>query len=139
VSHTVILDNEAAQALASVQHWAHAKVVAYFQVIAARKKRAQPIAAVVPTSVRVESGWDRSAPAWAFANRLRIADHVLDTASANAAAAIRRRLGTRISVADAHVGVVIQATPPGRITVLTSDPLDMRSVAETTPVTIVTI
>jgi hypothetical protein len=44
-------------------------------------------------TVRAEAGWDRTSPAWAFPNQLRIADIPLDTAAANIAAAIRARTG----------------------------------------------
>jgi hypothetical protein len=75
----------------------------------------------VPTAVRVEAGWDRTSPAWAFTNRLRISDSPLDTVSANVAAAgIRDRTG--VSVADSHLGTVIKSAPPSQITVVTSDP-----------------
>ena len=110
MSHTVVLDNEAVQALSNPDHPKHDKVVSHFQVVADRKKKAVQIAIVVPTSVRVEAGWDRTAGAWAFANRLGIADAGLDTTHANLATAIRGRIGAHISVVDAHVGAVIQST-----------------------------
>jgi hypothetical protein len=69
------------------------RVVSHAQVVASRKRRAVAIQMVVPTAVRVEAGWDRTAPAWAFPNRLRITDRPLDTASANTAAGIRDRTG----------------------------------------------
>jgi hypothetical protein len=139
VTHTIVLDNEAVQALAGPGHPKHRTVVAYLQVVAQRRKKAVPIAIVVPTAVRVEAGWNRSAAAWAFANRLRIADVSLDTARSNTSAAIRSRLGVQVSVVGAHVGAVIQSSTADVITVLTSDPHDIRSVAETTPVNVVVI
>jgi predicted nucleic acid-binding protein len=84
------------------------------------------VSIAVPTAVRVEAGWDRTAPAWAFINRLRIADLPLDASQANAAAAIRNR--TQVSVADAHLGAAIQSAD--QVTVVTSDPPDMQLVAE---------
>jgi hypothetical protein len=60
-------------------------------------------------------------------NRLRIADSPLDTASANTAAGICDRTG--VSVADSHLGAVIQSAPHRQITIVTSDPGDMRLVA----------
>jgi len=92
---------------------------------------------VVPTAVRVGAGWDRTCPAWAFPNRLRIADIPLDTACASAAAAIGHRAG--VSVADAHPGAVIRSAPDRQITVVTSDPGDMRLVAGDRDVTVVAI
>jgi hypothetical protein len=52
---------------------------------------------------------------------------MLDTVSANTAAGIRDRIG--VSVADSHIGAVIQSASTGQITVVTSDPGDMRRVA----------
>ena len=72
-----------------------------------------------------------------IANRLRIADVPLDAARASTAAAIRSRAG--VSVADAHLGAVIQAAPAGQITVVTSDPGDMRLVAGDRDITIAAI
>jgi hypothetical protein len=92
----------------------------------------------VPTAVRVEAGWDRTSPAWVFPNRLHIADVPLDAARASTAAAIRHRTG--VCVADAHLGAVIQSAPAGQqIAVATSDPADMRLVAEDREITVVAI
>jgi predicted nucleic acid-binding protein len=90
-----------------------------------------------PAAVRVEAGWDRSSPQWAFINRLRIADVVLDAVRANTAAAIRGR--AQVSVADAHIGATVQSAPDAEITVITSDPEDIRRVAGGRAVTVVAI
>jgi predicted nucleic acid-binding protein len=74
---------------------------------------------LVPAAVRVEAGWDRTSPQWAFLNRLRIADVPLDAVHANAAAAIHAQ--AQVSVADAHIGATLQSAPNVDITVLTSD------------------
>jgi hypothetical protein len=137
VTHLVILDCEAVQALRDPGHPKHRRVVSHAQVVASRKRRAVAIQMVVPTVVRVEAGWDRTSPAWVFTNRLRIADSPLDTASANTAAFIRDRTG--VSVADSHVGAVIQSAPHSQITVVTSDPGDMRLVAGNKNVIVVAI
>lgn len=139
MSRLVVLDNEAVQALRDPAHAKHRRVVSYVQVVASRKKRAEAIGIVVPTAVRVEAGWDRTSPAWAFPNRLRAADSVLDTGSGNMAAAVRAR--TDVSVADAHIGAVLRAGTDVRLTVITSDPGDMRRLAQDADadVTIVTI
>jgi len=137
MSRLVVLDNEAVQALADPAHRKHRQVVSHAQVVASRKRRAAAIEIVVPTAVRVEAGWDRSSPAWAFPNRLRIADIPLDTAHASAAAAIRHRTG--VSVADAHLGAVIRSAPASQVTVLTSDPGDMRLVAGDRDITVVAV
>lgn len=127
MTHLVVLDCEAIQALRDPGHPRHRHVVSHAQVVASRKRRAVAMQMMAPTAVRVEAGWDRTSPAWAFPNRLRITDGPLDTASANTAAGIRDRTG--VSVADSHLGAVIQSAPHDQITVVTSDPGDMRLVA----------
>lgn len=137
MSRLVVLDNEAVQALRDPSHREHRRVISYVQVVADRKRRAKTINAVMPTAVRVEAGWDRTSSAWAFPNRLRIADVPLDTMCANSAAAVRARTG--VSVADAHLGAVITSASGTEITVITSDPRDMRRVAGDVNVTVVAI
>ena len=137
MTHLVVLDCEAIQALQDPGHPKHLRVVSYAHVVASRKRRAAAIQMVVPTAVRVEAGWDRTAPAWVFPNRLRITDSPLDTASANTAAGIRDRTG--VSVADSHLGAVIQSAPHDQVTVVTSDPGDMRLVAEDRNITVAAI
>src|SRR5688500_1895212 len=99
---TVVLDNEAVQALRSTAHPKHAQVIAHVQVVAQRKRKAVPLDVVVPAAVRVEAGWDRRMPAAALINHLRIIDAPLESTSANAAADLVARL--HVSVADAHIG-----------------------------------
>jgi predicted nucleic acid-binding protein len=136
MSRTVLLDNEAVQALDPV-HPKHRRVLSHIQVVTQRKRRAIELRVAVPTAVRVEAGWDRTAPTWAFANQLRISDEALDETQANAAAAIRT--AARISVADAHLGAVIRSNGSDQIAVLTSDRKDVRRAAGTKRVTIVAI
>jgi predicted nucleic acid-binding protein len=133
----IVLDNEAVQALQDPAHPKHRQIVSHTQVIASRKRRAAAIQLAVPTAVRVEAGWDRTSSAWAFPNRLRIADIPLDAANASIAAAIRNRTG--VSVADAHLGAAIQSAPTGPITVVTSDPGDMRLVVGDRQITVAAI
>ena len=130
----VVLDNEAVRALQDPAHPKHRHVVSHVQVVASRKRRAAAIQVVVPTAVRVEAGWDRTSPAWVFPNRLRIVDSPLDTASASTAASIRNETG--VSVADSHIGAVIQSAHDDQITVVTSDPRDMRLVARDKDITV---
>jgi predicted nucleic acid-binding protein len=137
MSHLVLLDNEAVQALAESTHPRHRRVLSHAHVVAQRTRRQAPIRVAVPTGVRVEAGWDRTAPASAFLNRLRVADIALDTASADIAAAIVVRTG--VSVADAHLGAVMRAAADDQLTVITSDPNDMRSVAAPRNITTVAI
>ena len=137
MTHLVVLDCEAIQALQDPGHPKHLRVVSYAQVVASRKRRAVAIQMAVPTAVRVEAGWDRTSSAWVFTNRLRITDSPLDTASANTAAGIRDRTG--VSVADSHLGAVIQSALHDQITVVTSDPGDMRMVAGDKNITVTAI
>ena len=92
---TVVLDNEAVQALRATDHPKHSLVVAHVQVVAQRKRKALPLEVVVPTAVRVEAGWDRRAPAAALINHLRIRDVSLEPASANVAAVATVRAAAR--------------------------------------------
>lgn len=135
----VVLDNEAVQSLRSSAHPKHAQVIRYVRVAVGRRRRVAPSSVVVPTAVRVESGWDRTDPVWALANSLEIVDVPLDPVRADRAAVIRRRVGLQVSVVDAHVGAVVQAAQADRVAVITSDPADMAAVAEGTPVVIVAI
>jgi hypothetical protein len=64
-------------------------------------------------------------------------DIPLDAAHASAAAAIRNQTG--VSVANAHLGAVIQSAPADQITVVTSDPGDMRLVAGDRKITVTAI
>jgi predicted nucleic acid-binding protein len=137
MTRLVVLDNEAVQALASPRHPKHKRALSYVEVVERRKRNAATISLLAPTSVRVEAGWDRSSAQWAFLNRLRIIDACLDSASANAAAAIRERV--QVSVADAHIGATVQTAPDADITVVTSDPEDIRKVVGDRLVTVVVI
>lgn len=137
MTRLIVLDNEAVQALASPHHQKHRIVLRNVELVQHRKRHAVAISIVVPTAVRVEAGWERTSPQWAFLNRLRITDIPLDAAHANAAAAIHERAG--VSVADAHIGAAVQFSPNADVTVITSDPADIRKVAGDRPVTVVAI
>jgi predicted nucleic acid-binding protein len=137
MTRLVVLDNEAVQALASPRHPKHQKILAHMEAVERRKRHATAIALVVPAAVRVEAGWDRTSPQWAFLNRLRIMDIPLDTAHANAAAAIHEQ--AQVSVADAHIGATMQSAPNVDLTVITSDPADIRKVAGDRQLTVVAI
>ncbi len=135
---TVVLDNEAVQALSASTHPKHVRVLAHVQVVAQRKRKAVPLDVVVPTAVRVEASWDRRAQSAAFINHLRITDVPLETPNANVAAGLVARL--HVSVADAHIGATVTAVADrGPVAIITSDPEDMAAVADPVPVTIVTI
>jgi predicted nucleic acid-binding protein len=137
MTRLVVLDNEAVQALASPRHPKHQRVLGYVEVVERRKRNAAAISLLAPTAVRVEAGWDRSSPQWAFLNRLRIVDVLLDAVCANKAAVIREQ--AQVSVADAHIGATVQSAPDADITVVTSDPEDIRRVSGGRQVTVVAI
>lgn len=137
MSHLVLLDNEAVQALGDPAHPKHHRAISHTQVVTQRKRKTLAIRIAVATSIRVEAGWNRTAPVSAFLNRLGIADIALDARQANLAADLRRQTG--VSVADAHLGAIMQSAAADRVTVLTSDPDDMRVVAGNAAVTIVTL
>jgi predicted nucleic acid-binding protein len=137
MTRLVVLDNEAVQALASPRHPKHQRVLGHMEAVERRKRHAAAISLLVPAAVRVEAGWDRTSPQWAFLNRLRIADVPLGVGHANAAAAIHEQ--TQVSVADAHIGATLQSAPNADVTVITSDPGDIRRVAGDRSVTVVAI
>ena len=137
MTRLVVLDNEAIQALGNPAHPKHRKMLGHMEAVERRKRRAVAISLAVPTAVRVEAGWDRTAPQWAFLNRLRITDVPLDAARTNAAATIHEQ--AQVSVADAHIGATVQSAPNADITVITSDPGDIRRVAGDRAITVVTI
>ena len=137
MNRLVLLDNEAVQALRDPTHRKHQRVLDETQIVFKRVVRTLSVRVAVPASVRVEAGWNRAAPAWAFVNRFPIDDIPLDTSHADAAAGIAKRTG--VSVADAHLGAAIQAAGADHVTVLTSDPGDMRKVAEGRRVNVVAL
>ncbi|MDN5860143.1 MAG: hypothetical protein L0H84_16135 [Pseudonocardia sp.] len=122
-----MLDSEAVQALVDVHHRKHRRALAAIEVATPRPRTgADPPHVVVPTSVRVEAGWNRRAPGAAPANRTRVEDHPLGSDVADRAAVLRGDL--RISVADAHLATVL-ATGRAPFAVLTSDVEDIRRIA----------
>lgn len=126
-SRTVVLDNEAVHVLLDGRHRKHRRLLAAVELIAARNlRRSGTVDLLVPTTVRVEAGWDRFAPDAAKANQLRAMDAPLDGPVANRSVQLRKAL--KISVADAHLGAVLDSTP-GPHSVLTSDVDDVTRIA----------
>jgi hypothetical protein len=80
----------------------------------------------VPTTVRVEAGWNRQDRNAAGINRPRVTDHPLDATRADKAAALHTRLG--VSITDALLGAVL-ADLSGPHTALTSDMRDLKRIA----------
>ncbi len=119
---TVVLDNEAVQALVDPDHRKHRRALAMVEAVTSRNlRRAGSVQLVVPTAVRVEAGWDRRARSAAVVNRLRVADLPLDSAAADHAANVAGSLS--VSVAYAHLAAALQSTP-GPHAVVTSDRRD---------------
>lgn len=133
-----VLDSEMVSALAQPGSNKHRKALSYVEADkGARRRRSSGARWLVPTTVRVESGWDRSAPEAAIVNRLGIIDHPLAGAAADVAA--RLRTAHRVSPADAHVGAVIATQAGEDLTVFTSDVDDVAAVADGAPVRIIAI
>lgn len=122
----VVLDNEAAQALLRVEHPKHRTVLAVVVELTTRAMRGAPrVPVIVPTAVRVEAGWDRSAPAAATANRLaRSIDRPLDSNAADRASQLRALMP--VSVVDACVAEAFESAPQPAA-VVTSDEKDMKA------------
>lgn len=126
---TVVLDNEAVQALADVDHPKHGAVLAVLEVTNQRRSRKERVAVIVPTAVRVEGGWDRTDPAAAEANRIsRAVDVTLDTDGANRCVALRR-LVPEASVVDVTVADAAATAPLQPAAIVTSDAGDFTRLA----------
>ena len=126
---TVVLDNEAVEALADVHHSKHTALLAVLEVTNERRTRTQTPRVVVPTTVRVEAGWDRTAPSSATINRIsRAVDHALDGAAANRCVQLRRQVPTA-SVVDATVAEAAESAAGQPVTIVTSDADDLRRLA----------
>ena len=127
VARTVVLDNEAVQALRDPAHAEHRRVLALVEATAHRNlRRAGSVRLVVPTTVQVEAGWERTRRRSAAINRLRADRPPLDGPAADRAAGVVAAIG--VSPPDAHIGVTL-ATTPGPHAVVTCDVDDLRAVA----------
>ena len=126
---TLLLDNEAVQALMTAAHPKHRRALAFLDVVNRRgAQRAARPRVVVPTAVRVEAGWNRREPRAALVNRLTQAvDRALDPTVADQAERLRRQ--AQVSTVDAALGEAMQALPQP-VAVLTSDEDDVRRLAE---------
>ena len=137
---SVVLDNEAAQAVLAVGHPKHRAALAILVELTARALRGRRVPTIVPTAVRVEAGWDRSAQAWANANRIvRSVDHPLGSTTADRACQFRAML--QVSVVDACVAEAFESAPQPAA-VVTSDGADMetlRAVSNTPGVRVVCV
>jgi hypothetical protein len=125
----LLLDNEPVQALLDPTHPKHPRVIHHLDAIRVRRKRsASGSSVVVPTSVRVDAGWNRQSHEAAAINRFPIVDHALTGEVADAAAAVRER--NEVSIGDAHIGVAARSIAGAMdVVVLTSDVEDIRAAA----------
>jgi hypothetical protein len=118
------------QALLDSTHRKHRTVLAHLEVRNQRHRgRRMNIRVLVPVAVRVEAGWDRTAPTAADINRISAAVDV-DLRRVGADRAVRLRQAAEVSVVDATVGQAAESgTHPAVI--LTSDVDDMTRLAGT--------
>lgn len=124
---TVVLDNEAVQALINQNHRKHRFVLSTVEIATRRnKRRTGLVRLVVPTTVRVESAWNRNAAMAVSINRLQVEDVELTGRAADQAAAVRSALD--VSVTDAHLAAVLGGTA-GPHAVVTSDRKDLARIA----------
>ena len=124
---TLILDNEAVQALRDPAHPKHKRALSFCEATNSRSngRHFAPHVVVVPVAVRVEAELDRTSSTSARFNLLsRSADVNLDAVRANSAATIRLRTG--VSAVDASV-IQAAAEMTAPVQILTSDGGDMRS------------
>lgn len=125
---SIVLDNEAVQALSDPTHRKHRAVLAHLEVRNQRQRRRQVVIQVlVPVAVRVEAGWDRTAATAADINRISAAVDV-DLRHAGADRAAQLRQAANVSVVDATVAQAAEAAPHPAV-VLTSDTDDMTRLA----------
>ena len=122
---TVVLDNEAVTALADVRHSKHRAVLAVLELANQRRARNERLRVIVPTAVRVEAGWDRTAASAAELNRIsRATDVLLDAVAANRCVQLRR-LVPEASVVEASVAQAAEASALQPVTIVTSDAGDI--------------
>jgi predicted nucleic acid-binding protein len=133
MAEVFVFDSEMVSALADSRSKKHRTAMVAAKADMTWSKRS--VLLVVPSTVRVEAGWDRTAPRWARVNRLRIVDHHLDRASTDVAARLRAEHG--VSPADAHIGAIAAEAGDDRVVVITSDPDDMAAVTAGTGARIV--
>jgi hypothetical protein len=120
----LVLDTEAANALLAAASVNSKRATVMLAIAAANGQR------VVPTAVRGESGWDRTDPGAADANRLIRADDVLDRVGADRVARLRAVV-PGASVVDAAVTVTAERAggSGGVVEILTSDVEDLRDLS----------
>jgi hypothetical protein len=124
VTRHLVLDNEAASALLSTEPHDARRARVIEGIAAANGRR------LVPTAVRGETGWDRTDPAAANANRLMPTDDPLDRPGADRVAQLRAAV-PHASVVDAAAAVAAEraGVDGGVVELLTSDVTDLTALA----------
>lgn len=117
----LVLDNEAVQALADVNHDKHRVALEWAAAVRLRRAKGRRTVVVLAATALAEAGVDRRSPATAVLNRLvhrfePLADDADDTAALVWA--------FRVSLTDAHVAVVA-GRQTGPTMILTSDVSDL--------------
>jgi predicted nucleic acid-binding protein len=133
----VVLDNEAAQALARSDHPKHARVMRFVDAVAVRKSRGTRARVVVPTVVRIEAGIDRRSPVAAAFNRLQVRDVPGTESVADEAAALRPLGGGSAVDACVAVTAVRAAGDDATVVVLTADLTDVPRLVAASGTTVV--
>lgn len=129
---TVVLDNEAVQALADPAHHKHRSMIARLRAVAVLHDRRTRAEVVTPTAVRVEAGAARSDPSASALGRFQVTDLALDSRRAERCIELSQAAGG--SVVDATVAQAAEEhAEAGRlVTVLTADLTDLdRLIAQT--------
>lgn len=116
----LVLGPEAIVALSDPGHPHHRQTLAFYEANRPARRGNKDRRTVVPVSVRVEVGWDRTTSVAGPIDRLNLRDVVLDRASADRAAALRRQAGA--SAIEAALGAALASFPDDDVTVLTGDP-----------------
>ena len=116
----LVLGPEAIVALSDPGHPHHRQTLAFYEANRPSQRGNKDRRTVVPVSVRVAVGWDRTTSVAGPIDRLNLRDVVLDRAGADTAADLRRQTGA--SPIDAAFGAALVGFPGDDVTVLTGDP-----------------
>ena len=130
----LVLGPEAIVALSDPSHAHHRQVLAFYEANRPARRGNKDRRTVVPVSVRIAVGWDRTTSVAGPIDRLNLRDVALDRAGADRAAALRRAVGA--TPIDAALGAAISAFPDDDVTVLTGEPDAVAALTAGAPVNI---
>jgi hypothetical protein len=115
------------QSLLDPDNRKHRRVLAAVEAATARALRqVGSVRLVMPTTVRVEAGWDRCIPAEAAINRLHVDDAPLDRPCCQPRGLLSATLWA-FQVADVHLAAVMTSAA-GPVAVVTGDVADIRGI-----------